>query len=90
MPSRRRWSAGDAGRAAGRDDVQAPRRAAEAAPRKARRVMGTPHSGSRDQPRTVMKLNTPGEDGLTVAFTHSGVKPGKVSSRVRFGTSFQG
>src|SRR5581483_7524054 len=39
------WSAGgDAGRAARRDGVQAPRTAAEAAPRNVRRLMATPHS----------------------------------------------
>src|SRR5581483_11549557 len=81
-----RWPAGGAagrpsGFAGGRDDVQAPRTAAEAAPRKARRERSTApffrlggppvgHPASRSaravgaQPRMVLKLNTPGEDGF--------------------------
>jgi len=76
--------------AAFREDVHAPNTTAEAAPRKVRRLIATPHSGPVGQPWTVVKLNTPGAAGFTVALTQLAVVPGKVSSRVRFGVSFQG
>src|SRR5206468_10693681 len=85
------WSgavAGGAARFAGEE--QAPSTAAEAAPRKVRRLIATPHSGPGAQACTVTKLNTPGLAGFTVAWTQVAVKPGKVSSRVMVGASRQG
>jgi hypothetical protein len=58
------------------EDVHAPITAAEAAPRKARRVMATPHSGPPAQAWMVTKLNTAGLAGFTVALTQVGVNPG--------------